>query len=227
MHPSILGAEVAALVLAWSSTQAACPAPQAAVQEVFTAADCALCWSAASLPPGAPGWRLDWITPAATDAPLAAAALAEAAERAARASAAPAVARRPTALRLQVAAGPAWNGYFGLQMTLQQARAGSLSAGQSAGLPAGSSAWLALVEWLPAGTEGSPVARALVRSVAGPLPLDGPAAGPALRQPQPQPITHLRALRWPESARPERLQARAWIESATGQILLMAADRCL
>ena len=223
MHPLILGAGVAALVLAWPLTQAACPAPQAAVQEVFTAADCALCWSAASLPPGAPGWRLDWITPAATDAPLAAAALAEAAERAARARAAPAVAGRPTALRLQVAAGPAWNGYFGLQMTLQHARAGSLRAG----LPAGSSAWLALVEWLPAGTEGSPMARALVRSVAGPLPLDSPAAGPSLPQPQPQPITHLRALRWPDSARPERLQARAWIESATGQILLMAADRCL
>ena len=195
------------------------------MQEVFTAADCAQCWSVASLPPDAPGWRLDWITPAATDAPLAAAALAEAAERAARARAAPAVAGRGSALRLQVVAGPAWKGYFGLQMTLQHAPAGSLRGG----LPAGSSAWLALVEWLPAGTEGSPVARALVRSVAGPLPLDGPPAGPSPHQPQPQfqPITHLRALRWPDSARPERLQARAWIESASGQILLMAADRCL
>jgi hypothetical protein len=212
--------------------RAACPAPQAPVQEVFTAADCAHCWSApapaapqAAAPvaapaarPGPPGWRLDWITPAAADAPLAAAALTDARERAARAGAASAVAGRPSALRLTVVAGPAWNGYFGLQMSLQAARAGS----NRAGLPAGSTAWLALVETLPAGTEGSPVARALVRSVAGPLPLDGlaTAVSPA------QPLSHLRALRWPEGAQPERLQARAWIESPTGQVLLMAADRC-
>jgi hypothetical protein len=54
--------------------------------------------------------------------------------------------------------------------------------------------------------------------MAGPLPLDGPAAG--------QSLSHLRALRWPEGARPERLQARAWIEAPGGQILMMAADRC-
>lgn len=222
MHPLILGAGVGALATALTTAlttsiapaHAACPAQQAALQEVFIAADCANCWSAPATLPGPPGWRLDWITQTAADAPLAAAALPEAADRAARAGAVSAVAGRPAALRLQVAAGPAWNGYFGLQMTLQPARAGS----NRAGLPAGSTAWLALVELLPAGAEGSAAARALVRSVAGPLPLDGPAAG--------QTLTHLRALRWPEGARPERLQARAWIEAPTGQVLLMAADRC-
>ena len=178
------------------------------------AADCADCWSAPAARPAVPGWRLDWITPAAADAPLAAAALPESRERADRATAAPAVAPRPAALRMTVVSGPAWNGYFGLQMTLQQARAGS----NRAGLPAGSTAWLALVELLPAGSEGSPVPRALVRSVAGPLPLTEPAPG--------QPASHLRALRWPDGARPDRLQARAWIEAPTGQVLLMAADRC-
>ena len=235
MHPLILGAGALAIALLYAGqpAHAACPAPQAVVQEAFMAADCAHCWSALPVPPpkagtaGPPGWRLDWITPAAASAPLAAAALPEAAdraERAARAGAASAVAGRPFAMRLQVASGPAWNGYFGLQMTLQPARAGS----NRAGLPAGSTAWLALVELLPAGTDGSTVARALVRSVAGPLPLDGPAAGTSLNQLQPelQPISHLRALRWPEGARPERLQARAWIEAPTGQVQLMAADRC-
>ena len=189
------------------------------------AADCADCWSAQPSPsPQArtSGWRLDWITPAAVGAPLAAAALPEAAERAARTSAAPQGAGQPLAGQLQVASGPAWNGYFGLQMTLQPARAGS----NRAALPAGSTAWLALVELLPAGTEGSAVARALVRSVAGPLALDGQAATSSADQSKPKLITHLRALRWPEGARPERLQARAWIESPTGQVLLMAADRC-
>lgn len=128
------------------------------------------------------------------------------------------MAGRPSAWRLQVASGPAWNGYFGLQMSLQAARAGS----NRAGLPAGSTAWLALVELLPPGTDGSPVARALVRSVAGPLPLDGLAVAPS----PDQPLSHLRALRWPDGARPERLQGRAWIEAPSGQVLLMAADRC-
>ena len=71
---------------------------------------------------------------------------------------------------------------------------------------------------LPAGAEGSPVPRALVRSVAGPLPLAEPPPG--------QSVSQLRALRWPEGAQPQRLQARAWIEAPTGQVLLMAADRC-
>lgn len=238
----ILGAGASALAIALAialatavtPAHAACPAPQALVQEVFIAADCKTCWSAPLSPPPktgtpvvTPGWRLDWITPSAADAPLAAAALPEAAERAARAALAgtlSAVAGRPSAWRLQVASGPAWNGYFGLQMSLQAARAGS----NRAGLPAGSTAWLALVELLPPGTDGSAVARALVRSVAGPLPLDGLAVAPSPGQPvQPvQPLSHLRALRWPDGARPERLQGRAWIEAPSGQVLLMAADRC-
>ena len=57
-----------------------------------------------------------------------------------------------------------------------------------------------------------------MRSVAGPLPLDG--AG------NPQGMTHLRALRWPAGARPERLQARGWIEAADGRMLAVAAPRC-
>jgi hypothetical protein len=221
MHRLILGAgglltlltlaTLAAPAAAWAAT---CPPAASPVTEVFIAADCADCWSAPAAPSGAPGWRLDWITPTTADAPLAAAALLESRERADRAAAVSAVALRPSGLRLKVVSGPAWNGYFGLQLTLQRERAGS----PRAGLPAGSTGWLALVELLPAGAEGSPLPRALVRSVAGPLPLAEPA--PA------RPASHLRALRWPEGARPERLQARAWIEAPSGQVLLMAADGC-
>ena len=39
-------------------------------------------------------------------------------------------------------------------------------------------------------------------------------------------VTHLRALRWPEGAKPERLQARGWIEAADGSLLAVAAQRC-
>jgi hypothetical protein len=218
MHPLILGAggllTRVALAMPAVALAASCPPEVSPVTEVFIAADCADCWAAPAARPGTPGWRLDWITPAGPDAALAAAALPESRERAERITAPSAVALRPSALRLKVVSGPAWNGYFGQQMTLQRTHAGS----NRAGLPAGSTAWLALVELLPAGAEGSPLPRALVRSVAGPLPVAGPAPG--------QPASHLRALRWPEGARPERLQARAWIEAPTGQVLLMAADRC-
>ena len=85
-------------------------------------------------------------------------------------------------------------------------------------LPAGSSAWLALVEQVSAGSDGTPIARSLLRSVAGPLPLASLQPG--------KPLTHLRALRWPASAEPTRLQARAWIEAPDGRLLAVAADQC-
>ncbi len=199
-----------------------CPGARASVRENLFSADCAGCWAATG--PATNGWRWDWITPGSASAPLAAGALPESAERALRLGlpALPAdqaqVHTRATlpalpGLRLHMVSGPAWQGYFGLEMRLR-------SSGKSP-LPKGSSAWLALVELVPAGSDGSPVARALVRSVAGPLPLD------ALNALQPgQPMTHLRALRWPASAEPTRLQARGWIEGPDGTILATAADRC-
>ena len=211
------------------------------MQEVFIAADCTDCWAAAgsSAATAATTWRFDWITPTADSAPLAPAALPEAADRAQRAcSGPPAGGQRstgraallrlpgPAGQPLAVVSGPAWQGYFAVQMTLAR--------GVPAQLPAGSSAWLALVERVPAGSEGSAIARELVRTVAGPLPLPPPpgqppaaagaaAASSAAASP---PLTHLRALRWPDTAQPTRLQARAWIEGPDGAVLAVAADRC-
>jgi len=218
MHPLILGSGLLALAVVAPATLAgpappACPAARAPVHEAFLPADCATCWASAEQAPASGGWRFDWVLPGLADAALAAAALPEAADRAARAALG---AQRPAShLRpghgLRVASGPAWKGYFGLQL--------SLLAPASPAWPAGATAWLALVELVPAGSDGSPMARALVRSVAGPLPL-GPAG--AARKP----LTHLRAMRWPDAAQPTRLQARAWIEDADGHVLAVAADRC-
>lgn len=197
----------------------ACPRAGAAVVERFISADCPDCWSApdvAAAPPGS--WVFDWIahTPAGSEAPLASAASTEAQERAQRAGGpSPTGAQmlsvrsmlpRATGVKLNVQSGPAWNGYFGLRL---EARGR---------VPAGSTAWLALVEMIPANTEGSVAERQLVRSVAGPLPLDG------LRQRQQ--LSHLSALRWPETAQPTRLQARGWIEGPDGALLAIASDRC-
>ena len=200
----------------------ACPSARAATLERLFSADCADCWSApGNAQPGPTPWRFDWITPGADGAPLAAGALPEAADRVARLgfelpgasqtlqqsrAAAPPLA----GLQIKASSGPAWQGYFGVQLTLQTTSA--------AALPAGSTAWLALVEQVSAGSDGTPVARSLLRSVAGPLPLNTLQAG--------KPITHLRALRWPASAEPTRLQARAWIEGPDGRLLAVAADAC-
>ena len=195
---------------------AACPGPGATLVEQFIAADCPGCWAGHPSAAAARGWQLDWITPAGHHAPLAAAALPEAADRLQRAALSAAQVQRRAGLparpglSLRVAAGPAWQGYFGLQL--------SLLPPPRPAWPAGTTAWLALVESLPAGSEGTAAPRALVRSVAGPLPLD--AAKPGQR------LTLLRALRWPESAKPERLQARAWLEAPDGRVLAMVADRC-
>ncbi len=199
-------------------------------------ADCTGCWSAtdAAHDP-AREWLFDWIAPSAqsADAPMSAAALTAAAERMARAGRAAStdapsgattgattdattestttrllrtrLPQRPR-LQLRVQSGPAWNGYFGLQVTI---------LGQA---PAGATAWMALVEPLPVGTDGSGLTRELMRSVTGPLPL-------RLTTPR-QPLTHLAALRAPDGALPERLRARAWIEGADGRILAVASDAC-
>ncbi len=187
--------------------------------ERFISADCPDCWSAAdvaSAPPGA--WSFDWIaaTPAGHEAPLASAANSDAQERAQRAGGPSPTGMqsltvrstlpRLAGLQLSVQSGPAWNGYFGLRL---QARGR---------VPAGSSAWLALVEMIPANAEGSVAERQLVRSVAGPLPLH------ALRTDRD--MSHLSALRWPETAQPTRLQARGWIEGPDGALLAIASDRC-
>lgn len=191
----------------------ACTAPKRVVER-FIDADCADCWGApasAALP--ASTWVLDWITPGASgaEAPLSAAALPEAAERlalqpdaAAADSARHATTRltTPPALRMKLAAGPAWNGYLGLQL-------------QTRGKPpAGALAYIALVEDIAAGTEGNAVARRLVRSVAGPFALQAPAT------------RELRALRIPDGAKPERLLGVAWWVDAQARLGGIAAEGC-
>jgi len=224
-----MAAAAAATAPTTAATSATCPRQQAAVLEHLFSADCADCWAAPAdgepasprSAAAAPAWRFDWIGPGADAAPLAAGALPEATERAQRLGMAlpggqtgqvhrQAASAALAGLRVSVASGPAWQGYFGVQLTLRSS--------QAKALPTGSSAWVALIEQVGAGSDGTPVTRALVRSVAGPLPLAALAPGKAL--------THLRALRWPTGTEPSHLQARAWIEGPDGRLLAVAADRC-
>lgn len=187
--------------------------------ERFISAECGDCWTDASIAaPPADAWLLDWIVPSARgdEAPLSAAAPDEAAQRLRRAlensvqQDRTLVHRTPArparATRFIVASGPAFNGYFGVQLD---------GRGR---WPAGTSAWIALVESVPAGTDGTPVPRQLVRTVAGPFEPRELHSG--------RPWRVIQAMRWPETAKPERLRARAWLERADGRIVAMASERC-
>ena len=196
-----------------------CARAHAAVFERFISAECSACWTDASIAaPPADAWLLDWIVPSARgdEAPLSAAAPDEAAQRLRRALDRSAQqdgtlahrtpARVASAARFVVASGPAFNGYFGVQLD---------GRGR---WPAGTSAWIALVESVPAGTDGTPVPRHLVRTVAGPFEPRELQSG--------RPWRVIQAMRWPETAKPERLTARAWLERADGRIVAMAGERC-
>ncbi len=201
---------VAAAVLAPACLAApTCPAgvPTELVERVMPA-DCEACWREAAPAPGPGAVVLDWIAPAGGDAPMAAVAQADALTRAAPAAGATAVRRSPLPHRrraaLEVNSGPPLNGYIGLR----------LSIFRRAALPPDAQAFLALVERVPAGSEGSPVARQVVHGVAGPVSL----AGLATRRE----LIHWFAMALPETARPERLAAAGWLQTAQGEVIAAA-----
>lgn len=177
--------------------------------ERFMSAECETCWKNGAEPHGAP-LVLDWIAPSARgdDAPLAAAAIAEAASRAGALAETHTRERwhalaAPGAWSVGIEDGPAWNGYIAAR--LRVAREGAAHAREV-------DLYVALVEQVRAGEEGTPVDRMLVRSVAGPMPMDAETAS----------VTHLRAFRIPQGSRPARLTAIGWVQSA-GSVVLAAA----
>ena len=189
----------------------------AAVLERFTSADCAECWRDPATPRPATGTlALDWVVPGlkGEDAPLSAVALDEALERVyglrekppARASA---VFGRRTgeAIPMRLAQGEAVNDYIGTSMELRNPGREPWRA------------WLLLVEELPAGTEGSPVARNLVRNVFRP-DWDRPMARPPGR------LAEDRAMQIHAGARPQRLRLVAVLHDARGRIRGISRTEC-
>ncbi|HSW18855.1 MAG TPA: hypothetical protein VLJ86_16665 [Ramlibacter sp.] len=190
--------------------------------ERFVSADCESCWADARTPrPAARELAIDWVAPSARgdDAPLSAAARPEALQRlkALRRPALPegkaSEVRTPlmaAARTLRVAHGAPVNDYVGASISLEPAGHGPWTA------------WLLLVETVPAGADGSPVERNLVRGVLQP-PWDGHAAHSpaALRR-----LLESRPMRVPEGAQPERLRVVGWVEDARGHIRAISESRC-
>lgn len=196
------------------------PRPRALLER-FINADCEACWGDAATPqPQAREVALDWVLPGSRgeDAPLSAVALREGLDRLAdlrRPAPASADATRgplmAAARTLRVAHGLPVNGYVGTSIRLS---------------PAGRApwrAWLLLVETLPAGTEGSPVERHLVRAAFNPPWALRRAPTPA----EQKALAETRPLRIPEGAQPDRLSVVGWVEDAQGRIRAIAQSRCL
>ncbi len=183
-----------------------------ALVERFTSADCEACWTSAAARAGRGELVLDWIVPGrkGEDAPLSAAARRDALDRlqalgrpAPAASDTVRTGRHPGAGRLRGAHGPPFGGYVGASIQSLGAGTGPFTG------------WLALVETLPAGTEGSPVERNLVRNL---LQVPWPAA-PGRR-------FEARPMNIPEGARPDRLRVVGWLQDARGRIRAIAESRC-
>jgi hypothetical protein len=193
--------------------------------ERFISADCEACWSESPRrPPAAGALTLDWIVPGkqGEDAPLSAAASRDALMRLeALGRAAPVTSAATSGLvtggranRLRVAHGLPLGGYIGTSIELKTA----LQPRGQAGL----SAWLVLVETIPAGTDGTATPRNLVRNV---LQL------PWNKRNQLSKTEHLafyetRPLSIPSGATPERLRVVGWVQDGRGRILTAAQSVC-
>lgn len=220
LRQALLLAALAALAAA--PAHADCP-PQTprVLLERFIAAPCAACWK--SPPPLArehrQAWVLDWVVPPPPGTPppgeplqafLLGAAQPEAAARMARqgslASDETVAVSHPlpqhSALDVWVDSTRQPEGRIELHMATRFT--------SQRPLPAGLQGWMVLVERLPAGDQKSPVARQVVRAVAGPLPMEGLAQAP---------VAHRRVLNLPKQGDPQQLAALAWVETSKGRVI--------
>lgn len=194
------------------------------LMERFISADCEACWSDPATPePGPRAVALDWIVPGTRgdEAPLSAVATRDALARLeALRKSSPATATTTVqpvkglpGATLRVAHGLPVSGYLGASIELKPV---APAARQRL------TAWLALVETLPAGTEGSPVERNLVRNLLS-LPWDG-------RKPLSKGVQsrffEARSMGIAPVASLERLRVIGWLEDEQGQVLAAAESRC-
>lgn len=204
-----------------------------ALLERFISADCAACWTDANTLKNLKGeLALDWITPSpkGDDAPLSAAANRDALDRldtlrqstpAATLNQTHTIASSPFMLR--VAHGVALGGYMGASIELI-GRPGTALPRQPL------TAWLLLVEEVPAGTDGTPVARNLVRNtLKSPWNMNSSLSSSeqsGKRPPPPKRLYESRPMSIPAGANPDRMQVVGWVEDAKGRVMAAAGSVC-
>jgi hypothetical protein len=195
------------------------------IMERFINANCSSCWADPATPLSGDGEiTLDWVMPgsAGDEAPLSAVASRDALARLqalglpmpAQASSHTQPVRRLKGATLRVSHGLPVNDYLGASIELKPIPAAAKNQRWTA--------WLALVETLPAGTEGSPVERHLVRNLLQ-TSWDGRKKRLATEQNR---FFDARAMNIAPGATPSRLRVMGWVENAQGQVMAAAQSRC-
>lgn len=194
--------------------------------ERFINADCESCWKDPATPKtGAGQLALDWVTPGSKgdDAPMSAIATRDALTRLeSLKKPAPAASSVQThtvsavnGATLRVAHGLPLADYVGASIALKPVPAAARGQNWTA--------WLALVETLPAGTEGSPVARNLVRNL-----LQAPWNNrKQLSKTERDRLFDQRSMSIAPGVDASRLRVIGWVEDQQGQIVAAAASQCL
>lgn len=223
--PLVLAASLAQPALAQSSCASDGQKRPGALVERFINADCATCWTDPAAAPARRGAvALDWVLPGrrGEDAPLSAVATRDALNRLEVLGKAPPAAslnlNTPVQGQkgtLRVAHGLPVSGYIGASIAFKG------MADREAGQPW--SAWLALVEALPVGTEGSPVSRNLVRNL---VQVSWDGRGQLSKQEQIQ-FTETRSMDVPAGTNTGRLRVIGWVQDARGRIVTAAQSRCV
>jgi hypothetical protein len=194
--------------------------------ERFINADCDSCWKDPATPKtGAGQLALDWVTPGGKgdDAPMSAVATRDALARLqslkqqtpAAASALAQPVRSVKGATLRVAHGLPLADYVGASIELKPVPAAA--RGQNL------TAWLALVEALPAGTEGSPVARNLVRN----LFQSTWNVRKQLSKTEQDRFFDQRSMSIAAGVDASRLRVVGWVEDQKGRIVAAAASQCV
>ena len=206
---------------AWAQSSCSSDGQRAptALIERFISADCDTCWTRpAALQTKPREMALDWIVPSAKgdEAPLSAAASQDALFRlqalnqtAMKDSLNLRQASVPNPMPLRVARGVALGGYMGASITLMPRRGTRLPH-----FPM--TAWLVMIENIPAGTDGTPVERQLVRNS---LQISWNEPGQRLHEARPMSI--------PAGANPDRLGVVGWVQDASGRVIASAVSVCV
>ncbi|OOG36767.1 hypothetical protein B0B52_19455 [Polaromonas sp. A23] len=196
-----------------------------ALLERFINADCADCWTDPATPRADRGAVvLDWVVPGnqGDNAPLSAVATRDGLKRLEALGTAPPPAslNRKTHVQgrtgtLRVAHGLPVSGYIGASIAFKGV------VPKTAAQPW--TAWLALVETIPVGTEGTPVARNMVRNLIQST-WDGPQQ---LSNTEQKSFIESRSMDVPAGMNTGRVRVIGWVQDAQGRILLAAQSRCV
>lgn len=194
--------------------------------ERFINADCESCWSDPATPKtGAGQLALDWVVPGSKgdDAAMSAIATRDALARLESLRKQPPAAssvqvepvRGVKGATLRVAHGLPLADYVGASIEIKPIPASARGQNWTA--------WLALVETLPAGLEGSPVARNLVRNL-----FQAPwYVRKQLSKTEQNRFFDQRSMGIAQGVDTSRLRVIGWVEDQKGQILAAAASQCL